>query len=56
MRRKPEDKNTRKIFKNGSSYAITLPVELVKELGWKEKQKVVVKKKGEGLAVLDWKK
>jgi hypothetical protein len=28
---------------------------LVVELGWRDNQKVVVKKRGQGLAVEDWK-
>ena len=43
MRRKLEDKNIRKIFKSGNSYAVTLPKEVVNELKWRFKQKVVVK-------------
>lgn len=54
MRRKLEDKNTRKILKNGDSYAVTIPIELIKELKWREKQKVVVKKWGNGLTITDW--
>ena len=56
MRRKLEDKNTRKIFKSGSSYAVTLPKEVVNELKWRFKQKVVVKKRGKGIIITDWKK
>ena len=56
MRRKLEDKNIRKIFKNGSSYAVTLPIEIVRELKIKERQKVVVKKRGKGILITDWKK
>ena len=40
---------------NGSSYMVTLPKELITELGWQKKQKVVVKKKGKTLVVEDWK-
>ncbi len=36
--------------------SVTLPIELVRELGWREKQKVVVKKRGSGLLIEDWKK
>lgn len=55
-RRKLEDKNIRKILKNGDSYAVTIPIEIVRELKWKEKQKVVVKKRGKGVIITDWKK
>jgi len=41
--RKLEDKNIRKITRVGrTSLAVTLPVEMVKDLGWKEKQKVKI--------------
>ncbi len=35
--------------------SVTLPIELVRELGWREKQKVVVKKRGQSLMIEDWK-
>ncbi len=43
-RRELENKNVRKIFKSGDSYAVTLPMELIKELGWRDNQKIEVKK------------
>ena len=50
------NKNVRKITKvGGKSLAVTLPKELVVELGWKEKQKVTVNKKGNKLIIGDWK-
>ena len=55
-RRKLEDENIRKILKNGDSYAVTIPIEIMSELKWKEKQKVVVKKVRGGFVVKDWKK
>ncbi len=40
-RRKSEDNNIRKLTKSGNgSIGLTLPIEVVRELGWKEKQKV----------------
>jgi len=54
-RRKTEDKNIRKILKNGDSYAVTVPIEIMLALNWKEKQKVVVKKIRGGFSVRDWK-
>jgi len=43
-RRKLNERNTRKLFRTGrgSSVAVTLPIEIVRELKWREKQKVVV--------------
>lgn len=50
------NKDVRKITKlGGKSLAVTLPRELLTELGWKEKQKVVVKKKSSKLIISDWK-
>jgi antitoxin component of MazEF toxin-antitoxin module len=46
----------RKITKvGGTSYCVTLPLALVRELKWREKQKVVVTKKGNKLIIEDWK-
>ncbi len=39
-----------------TSLGLTLPVELVEKLRWREKQKVLVKKVRGGLLVKDWKK
>jgi len=55
--KKFKDKNTRKLTRMGiGSLGLTLPIELVSELGWKEKQRVVVKKVRGGLLIKDWKK
>lgn len=55
--RKREDENIRNLTKVGKhSIAVTLPIELVRALGWRERQKVVVKKSGKNLVVSDWKK
>ncbi len=47
---------TRKIGKNSQgTYYVSLPKGLIKELGFREKQKVVVKKRGKGILIEDWK-
>ena len=52
-----KNQNVRKISKLGKvSLAVTLPKNLVIQLGWKEKQKVVVKRAHGGLLIKDWKK
>ncbi len=56
MRRKIENRKIRKIFKSGDSHAVTLPKEIMRELGWKDNQKVVAKKYGEGILIKDWEK
>ncbi len=53
--RKRGDDNIRKLTKVGKqSIAVTLPIEMIRELGWREKQKVVVKRIAGGLVVRDW--
>lgn len=54
--RKLEDKNIRKITRVGkTSLCVTLPIEMVKELGWKEKQKVKASRIRGGIVIRDWK-
>lgn len=52
--RKLDKQDIRKIMKLGDSFAITIPVEILRVLGWKEKQKVTVKKIRGGFVVRDW--
>lgn len=50
-------KSVRKLTKlGGKSIGVTLPIEIVRELGWKEKQKVTVKRVRGGVLIKDWKK
>jgi hypothetical protein len=54
---KLKDKNTRKITRVGkTSLAVTIPIEIIRELKWKEKQKVTVKRVRGGVLIKDWKK
>ena len=52
------EKNIRKITKmgKGRTMGITLPIEIIEKLGWKEHQKVSVKLQGSKLIIEDWKK
>ncbi len=51
------NRNIRKLMKMaGKSLVVSLPIEFVKELKWKPKQKVVIAKKGRHLTIKDWKK
>jgi len=55
-RRKLENRRTRKLAKRASgSYTVTLPVEMVRELKWRDKQKLVVRKVGSKIIIEDWK-
>lgn len=57
-RRSADEENIRKLQRTGSegrSYALTLPKKLVQELGWRERQKLTVKKTDNKLIIKDWK-
>jgi antitoxin component of MazEF toxin-antitoxin module len=52
---KLKDRNTRKLLKIGkTSLAVTLPVEMTKKLGWREKQRVAVKRIKGGIVIRDY--
>ena len=52
---KLKDKNTRKITRIGkTSLAVTIPIEIIRALGWREKQRVKIKRIKGGFAVRDW--
>ncbi len=57
-RRKTTEKNIRKITKmaSGGSFGITIPIEMVRKLKWRERQKVVVTLRGRKIIVEDWPK
>ncbi|MBU1032320.1 AbrB/MazE/SpoVT family DNA-binding domain-containing protein [Patescibacteria group bacterium] len=51
------NKEIRKIVKNGrGSYYVNIPKEMMKELRFKEKQKVTVRQSGKKIIIEDWKK
>jgi antitoxin component of MazEF toxin-antitoxin module len=55
--RKSGEKNIRKLTRVGkSSIAVTIPVEIIRELKWKERQKVILDLKGGQITIKDWKK
>jgi len=50
-------KQIRKLTKiGGASYGITFPIEYVRDLKWKEHQKLVVKRYGKKIIIEDWEK
>lgn len=56
-RRKLKNKNIRKLSRIGDkSIGLTLPIEIVRKLKWREKQKVVVKLRGKRIIIEDWEK
>ena len=58
-RRKLGQRNIRKLTKVGNrSYGITLPIEVIRNFRWKERQKLelVVNKRNKTIKIKDWKK
>lgn len=55
--RKEKDKNIRKLTRVGkTSISVTIPVEMVKALKWKERQKVILSLRGKKITIEDWPK
>jgi antitoxin component of MazEF toxin-antitoxin module len=54
--RKLKDANTRKLTRLGASLVVSLPCEILNQLGWQEKQKLTVKKIRGGITIRDWHK
>ncbi len=57
-RRKLKEKNIRKLTRmgGGRSLGLTLPIEIMRELKWRERQKIKVRKVGSRIILEDWKK
>jgi hypothetical protein len=56
-RKSVKERNIRKLVKSGKkSFSLTIPIELIKELAWRLRQKVIVKKYRRGILIKDWKK
>jgi bifunctional DNA-binding transcriptional regulator/antitoxin component of YhaV-PrlF toxin-antitoxin module len=55
--KKYHERQIRKLTRTGKgSMCVTIPIEDLRELGWREKQKVIVKKVGKKLVITDWEK
>ncbi len=55
--KKYHEREIRKLIRIGNgSMCVTIPIEELRELGWREKQKVVVKREGKKLIITDWEK
>jgi bifunctional DNA-binding transcriptional regulator/antitoxin component of YhaV-PrlF toxin-antitoxin module len=45
----------RKINKTAKkSYSLVLPKEIVRKLGWKERQKIIISLRGKTITIKDW--
>lgn len=54
-RRKVGQEKIRSIQKSGGLYTVSIPIELMRELGWRERQRVTVTKSGKKLTIIDYK-
>ncbi|MDO9578969.1 MAG: AbrB/MazE/SpoVT family DNA-binding domain-containing protein [Bacteroidales bacterium] len=56
-RRKIEDRYIRSLTKvaRGTSYAVTIPIEYIRKLKWRGKQKLEVKLYQDRIIIRDWK-
>lgn len=57
-KRAQNESQIRKLTKLGKkSLCVTIPIEIIREFGWKERQKLIVKKFGNKKVIIsDWKK
>ncbi|MEE8131442.1 MAG: hypothetical protein V3T98_00055 [Candidatus Paceibacterota bacterium] len=56
-RRKLSKRNIRKLTRvGGTSLCVTIPKEYLSELSWRERQKVVVSRRGKTITIKDWEK
>lgn len=56
-RRRLDKRHIRKLTKTGGkSIGLTLPIDLIRKLKWRERQRVVVKLSGRNIIISDWKK
>ena len=56
-RRALNERNIRKLYRDArGTVRVTLPIEFVRDLNWRDRQKVVVKKIGKKIIIEDWKK
>ena len=56
MRRELKEKNVRKIFKKAGSYAVTIPIEMAREMKLRDGQRVEFNLKRKKLIIKDWEK
>ena len=56
QRRKSKENYVRHLTKiaGGTSYALVIPMKYVKELGWRDRQKLVIRKYAKRLIIEDW--
>jgi antitoxin component of MazEF toxin-antitoxin module len=51
MMAKLNKRKTRKIFKTGDSFGVTIPREIIRKFNWKNKQKLEVELRGSSVVI-----
>ena len=55
MAAQKKNKNIRKLTKlGGHTIAVSIPIEIIRKLKWRERQKVTVKLRGKKITIEDW--
>ena len=56
LKRSLTEKPVRKLTRmgGGRSLGITLPIEFIRKLGWRERQKLTITLRGKEIVVKDW--
>jgi len=56
-RRKLSKRHIRNIQKSSQTYYVTIPIDIMRDLSWQERQKVEVRRFGKNrIIIADWKK
>ena len=55
-RRSLKERNIRKLTRTGGgkSISLTIPIEFIRKLKWRDRQKVVVTRSGSKIIIKDW--
>lgn len=53
-RRKIGKENIRNIQKSNGSYLVSIPIELMRTLGWQTRQRVIITRSGKKLIITDY--
>jgi len=54
-KRRGLEEERRLLANSTGSYMVSLPIELVRDLKWRQGQKLTIRKSGEKLVIEDWK-
>lgn len=54
-RRKVGQENIRTLYRSAGTYSVSLPINLVRQFNWRERQRLVVEQYGDGILIRDWK-